>query len=253
MFKNNRVEKFSDSNPDFSSNVTYKMLKCDSPCLEYTAGDGSKYGLCTVTNENGGTMDRYCLSKTEIDDTCLFNKFSSESDICPISQDEADKLNNVNLFKEFQKRKKKKCTNNDDCVGQGICENNSCSIIPCKEHKDCSIGDVRVGFCVDRRYCKNYDKDDFDINGPNGRNVNGDNCNTIYTDEECRNTKGQNNKCLKTWHRNGFSHKCRSEKYYNKIKEKENNDCFVNYSICGNEMKCEPSSTNQNIGKCIFW
>ena len=49
-----RCEKFSDSNPDFSSNVSYIMFKCDSdsPCSEYT-DSGEKYGTCNVTNKNG--------------------------------------------------------------------------------------------------------------------------------------------------------------------------------------------------------
>ena len=57
---------------------------------------------------------------------------------------------------------------------------------------------------------------------------------------------------MKTQIHKRLTHKCRSDEYYNKIKEKENQDCFVNFSVCGNEMKCEPSSTNQFIGKCKF-
>ena len=86
MFKNNRVEKFSDSNTDFTSNVTYKMLKCDSKCIENKADDGSIYGECTVIDEIGKTRTRYCISKKEIDETCKLDKFRSESDICPIGQ-----------------------------------------------------------------------------------------------------------------------------------------------------------------------
>ena len=49
-------------------------------------------------------------------------------------------------------------------------------MIPCKKHEDCSIGDVRAGFCNDNRTCQNYDKDQW-----NRRNVI-DDCDVIKTD-----------------------------------------------------------------------
>ena len=147
------------------------MLKCDSSCVEHTDSEtGKKYGQCTVTDENGKKMDRYCLSKTEIDDTCLFNKFSSESTICnstPDSKPTPEETPKKELYDS--------CKNNNECLS------NFCSkfTFKCKP-KECDNDEN----CPENQYCKKG------FHSPRCEDLKTKFCNR---DGECRSKKCMNN------------------------------------------------------------
>jgi len=155
LFKNNRVEKFSDSNYDFTSNVSYKLLECDSDsqCIKYADSEtDEKYGICNVTDENGETKKRYCLGKIDIEDTC-FNKFSSESTICNSILEETQKKKKRIQIKKKRKNKEElpeiKC--HPTCKTCGYYDNptDEKDCISCKDDfKHYQIYEDGTGVCI---------------------------------------------------------------------------------------------------------
>ena len=67
-----KVEKFSAPTqaPDYSNNVTYRMIECDSdsPCGNPFTWKNKIYQTCMV----GGNR-RYCLSKKDLNDSCALS------------------------------------------------------------------------------------------------------------------------------------------------------------------------------------
>ena len=80
LFKNKKVEKFSAPTPapDYSNNVTYRMIECDTPCGNPFTWKNKIYQTCMV----GGNR-RYCLSKKDLNDSCALSTLDDkEKKIC---------------------------------------------------------------------------------------------------------------------------------------------------------------------------
>ena len=215
-----------------------------SDCIECNDG----FTHYTIYGDNTGA----CIPKCTPDS-------KSDQAATPISQDEADKLNEQELYLRLIK-KIKNCSKDTDCV-YGGCDKEigKCYNLPCQNHSDCSFDNgVQAGFCnksnsESHGYCAPFDKND---------------CDDLYLlqqggDEhaKCRNKKGETNKCLRYWRGewttdNVYNNKCVSNSEYEDAKSKRGNSCTTWGAIylnqCGKNLQCksDPTSSDAINGTC---
>jgi len=179
----------------------------------------------------------------------------------PIPQtiEDADKLNEEDLFNRLILHKIKNCSTDADCV-YGGCDKKigKCYSLPCQNHSDCSFDNkIRAGYCYvfkgqSTGYCDPFDKEDCQDVG-----------NTAIDSDhiKCRNKKGETNKCLRYWSQNyndpsDYKHKCVSNSEYDDAESKRDIPCIVWLSDyqkqCGDYLNCKtvPNSSDTINGKC---
>jgi hypothetical protein len=248
MFKKNRVEKFSDVNAEkLPENNCYHTCK--------TCGDYGDERDCTSCKDDFKHYQIY----EDGTGVCIPKCFKTDNaDI--LSQDEADKLNEKELYHRLILHKIENCSKDTDCV-YGGCDKEigKCYNLPCQNHSDCSFDNgVQTGFCnksnsESHGYCAPFDKND---------------CDDLYLLQQggdkhakCRNKKGETNKCLRYWRGqwttdNVYNNKCVSNSEYEDAESKRGNSCTTWGAIylnqCGKNLQCksDPTSSDAINGTC---